>query len=400
MINQQSLFVILFSIPVYQLLFYTVQLLSFRRKNPSKKYLGLLLLSMTTFLVLNAVRSFGYDQAFSILYFFYLPALLSVAPFFFLYILSITTENHDVGRKDRLVLFIPPILLLLLNALLYFVTDTFSLSKLLEAGIFQSPDSETPILLTLTLVLGILLVFFQMALTVSKAVRIIQKETEAMRLMPSHLAYIEWKWILAISLSVMIFLVINSLSEFIFPVRSIGIAVLYNILMLFAGGITGYFGMKQDNLLNQVMNLGMPSAASDPIMELKPQAEAALIPGAAVITEQEAVEVIALIRRIMEEEKPYTRSDYTLFDLSQRLNINRRKLSYLLNDVMGKNFYGLVNEYRIRDAENMLKQESMPLKIEALGEAVGFTSKSSFNACFKKYTGMTPTEFRNFSRAK
>jgi AraC-like DNA-binding protein len=158
--------------------------------------------------------------------------------------------------------------------------------------------------------------------------------------------------------------------------------------------------MKQDNLLNQVMNLGMPSAASDPIMELKPQAEAALIPGAAVITEQEAVEAVALIRRIMEEEKPYTRSDYTLFDLSQRLNINRRKLSYLLNDVMGKNFYGLVNEYRIRDAENMLKQESMPLKIEALGEAVGFTSKSSFNACFKKYTGMTPTEFRNFSRAK
>ncbi len=398
MINQQSFFVILFSIPVYQLLFYTVQLLSFRRKNPSKKYLGLLLLSMTAFLVLNAVRSFGYDMAFSILYFLYLPSLLCVAPFFFLYILSITAENHDPQKKDRMVLFIPPALLIILNTILYLVIDNPTLSRLLDAGIFRSPDSETPMLLTMTLVLGILLVFFQMALTVSRAVKIIQKETEAMRLMPSHLAYIEWKWILAISLSVLIFLVINSLSEFIFPVKSIGIAVLYNILMLFAGGITGYFGMKQDNLLNQVMNLGKPQVSQAPLVERSMTPEAT--PVAGVITEPEADEFIALIHKIMDDEKPYTRSDYSIIDLSHRLNLSRRKLSYLINDVMGKNFYGLVNEYRIRDAENMLKEESMPLKIEALGEAVGFTSKSSFNACFKKYTGMTPSEYRNFSRAK
>jgi AraC-like DNA-binding protein len=398
MINQQSFFVILFSIPVYQLLFYTVQLLSFRRKNPSKKYLGLLLLSMTAFLVLNAVRSFGYDMAFSILYFLYLPSLLCVAPFFFLYILSITAENHDPQKKDRMVLFIPPALLIILNTILYLVIDNPTLSRLLDAGIFRSPDSETPMLLTMTLVLGILLVFFQMALTVSRAVKIIQKETEAMRLMPSHLAYIEWKWILAISLSVLIFLVINSLSEFIFPVKSIGIAVLYNILMLFAGGITGYFGMKQDNLLNQVMNLGKPQVSQAPLVERSMTPEAT--PVAGVITEPEADEYIALIHKIMDDEKPYTRSDYSIIDLSHRLNLSRRKLSYLINDVMGKNFYGLVNEYRIRDAENMLKEESMPLKIEALGEAVGFTSKSSFNACFKKYTGMTPSEYRNFSRAK
>ncbi|HOX79397.1 MAG TPA: hypothetical protein PLW31_15340, partial [Bacteroidales bacterium] len=75
MLNKESIYVILFSIPIYQLLFYTVQLVSFRRKNPSKKYLGLLLLSMTAFLLMNAIHFLGYNDTFAYLYFIYLPVL-------------------------------------------------------------------------------------------------------------------------------------------------------------------------------------------------------------------------------------------------------------------------------------------------------------------------------------
>ncbi len=102
MLTKESIYVIFFSLPVYQLLFYTVQLISFKRKNPSKKYLGLLLLSMTTFLVINAIHFLRYYDLFLYLYIIYIPVLLSIAPAYFLYILSITRENHDVKKKQRL----------------------------------------------------------------------------------------------------------------------------------------------------------------------------------------------------------------------------------------------------------------------------------------------------------
>jgi AraC-like DNA-binding protein len=67
---------------------------------------------------------------------------------------------------------------------------------------------------------------------------------------------------------------------------------------------------------------------------------------------------------------------------------------------MDKNFYGVINECRVREAEALLMQDDMnQLKIEVLGEMVGFQSKSSFNACFKKFTGLTPSEYRNKKRS-
>jgi AraC-like DNA-binding protein len=88
-----------------------------------------------------------------------------------------------------------------------------------------------------------------------------------------------------------------------------------------------------------------------------------------------------------------------MHDLCNHLNLSRRKISYVLNEVLDKNFYGVVNEFRIKEAEELLcKDEMNQVKIEVLGEMVGFQSKSSFNACFKKVTGMTPSEYKMKNR--
>jgi len=401
MLTKDSIYVILFSLPVYQLLFYTVQLVSFKRKNPSKKYLGLLLLSMTIYLVINALYFLGYDNIFSYLYFIFLPVLLSIAPAYFLYILSITRENHDVNKWQRLILFSPSIILLIANIfILGFLDQSARVSMINEGFLNQgtTTDGGTGLLLGFWIA-AIVMIFGQISFAIAKVSKIMLSEAELMRRQPSHLAYLEWRWILGISASVLIFLIINALIEMVVPMKYMGLVVVYNVLMLMAGGVTGYLGMKQDTLLNQVEKIGLATnSPSTEFSSANPPVKRETI-SADFISDAEAEEIQKLIVDYLNNEKPYIKTDFSMHDLCDRLNIGRRKISYVLNEVIHKNFYGVVNEYRVNEAiELLMKDGSNQLKIEVLGEMVGFQSKSSFNACFKKVTGMTPSEYRMRNR--
>ena len=113
------------------------------------------------------------------------------------------------------------------------------------------------------------------------------------------------------------------------------------------------------------------------------------------ITDAEAKMIIRDLDMIMKRDKPFLNPKFSLYDLCQLMNVNRRKLTYVINEVMQKNFYGVVNDYRIEESIRLLKKkEGNDYKMDSIAEMVGFNSKSSFYACFKKYTGVTPTEFR------
>lgn len=397
MLTKESVYVILYAIPVYQLLFYTVQLISFKRKNPSKKYLGLLLLSMTAFLIFNAMHFLGYEEAFSYVYFIYLPVLLGIAPAYFLYILSITHENHDVNKRQRLVLFSPSILFLVINLIILGTMDQSSRISLMKQNILSQGTTgiEIPGLLLGFWIGTILLVFAQISFAIIKVFKIIQSETDLMRKQPSHLAYLEWRWILGISLSVLIFLVINALIEMVVPMQNLGLVLVYNVLMLLSGGLTGYLGMKQDDLLNQVEKIISVQDTPGIQISVSNSEEKKVNVSSDFISEHEAAQIHKMILEYLQTEKPYVKSDFSMHDLCNHLNVSRRKISYVLNDVIRKNFYGVINEFRIKDAEELLTRDELSqMKIEVLGEMVGFQSKSSFNACFKKVTGMTPSEYR------
>lgn len=393
MLTKESIYVILFALPVYQLLFYTVQLISFKRKNPSKKYLGILLLSMTTFLVLNAIHFLDFNYLFSYLNIIYLPVLLSVAPSYFLYILSITRENHDVNKRHRLILFSPAIIILVANILTIGTMNEADRMSLVSQDIMAKDTGLS--INTAVWIIGILLVFAQLVFAITKVIKIMMVEAELMREQPSHLAYLEWRWIIGISVSVLVFLVVNTIVEMVLSSGNIGFVVIYNLVMLFTGGMTGYLGMKQDTLLNQVVRLVADDNTEDGKNEDKQKEDKNGYASSISISVEEAQEIHKMILSYLESEKPYLKNDFSMHDLCTKLNISRRKASYVLNEVIQKNFYGVINEYRIKEAEELLlKSDLNQMKIEVLGEMVGFQSKSSFNACFKKVTGMTPSEYR------
>lgn len=397
MLNQENIYVILYSLPIYQLLFYTVQLVTFRRTSPSKRYLGLLMLCMTAFLLMNAMLHLGYGRLFSTFYIFFTPVLLSVAPLFFLYILSLTREDHDVRLVQKLIFLIPPIAILVLNIFSFtllpgdakqlFINQGFSANPLNAGGM-----SFAEIVFWTGTIGFIALQFILVGLRVRN---ILLKEVSLMNRKPSYLPYLNWTWLVIITVSVLIFILINGIVNLFGPERNIGISFAYNILMLTAGGLAGFYGMKQNSLLIQVSRM---TERTDPgaKMEItdKESDDKGMRPSDFIKVE-EAEQISIQLIRLMEENKPYLSSDFSMGDLCTMLNQSRRKVTYVINDHMNKNFYGIVNDYRIREALGLLSQDkNNNFKIEVIAEMVGFQSKSSFNACFKKYTGQTPSEYK------
>ena len=97
----------------------------------------------------------------------------------------------------------------------------------------------------------------------------------------------------------------------------------------------------------------------------------------------------------MRNKKAYLEPELTLEQLASQLALKPRVLSQTINEILGQNFYDFINRYRIEEAARLLtnpKDKKITI-LEVLYE-VGFNSKSSFNTLFKKYTGLTPTEFR------
>jgi len=98
----------------------------------------------------------------------------------------------------------------------------------------------------------------------------------------------------------------------------------------------------------------------------------------------------------MEAEKPFTDGDLTIQKLADKLSIPPHHLSQTINERLGQTFSDFINSYRVTEAKQRLLDPSLKhLSVLGIAIEVGFNSKSSFNSVFKRYTQMTPSEFRS-----
>lgn len=114
------------------------------------------------------------------------------------------------------------------------------------------------------------------------------------------------------------------------------------------------------------------------------------------LTHQEASEIKWKIRQALEHDKIYKNNAIGLNDLSRYINKDRYKVSQVLNEYLSKNFYALINQYRIVEAKDLLITQPF-LSVKAVMYEVGFNSKTSFYSAFKKETGLSPNDFRTLA---
>ncbi|MEM7371892.1 MAG: helix-turn-helix domain-containing protein [Bacteroidota bacterium] len=116
------------------------------------------------------------------------------------------------------------------------------------------------------------------------------------------------------------------------------------------------------------------------------------------MTEAEQASLRALADRLqsyMQEHQAFLQPDLSLKALAVQLSVSPRDLSQAINRILGQSFFDYINQHRITLAQQKIaKAEDPKITVLEIMYEVGFQSKSSFNTAFKKFTGMTPTQWK------
>ncbi len=97
------------------------------------------------------------------------------------------------------------------------------------------------------------------------------------------------------------------------------------------------------------------------------------------------------LQHSMEQDTLYLNTDLSLRDLASHLQTSANKLSWLLNEQIGKNFNEYINSLRLEAfKKKALDPTNEHFTLLGLAFESGFNSKTVFNSFFKKTEGTTP----------
>lgn len=119
------------------------------------------------------------------------------------------------------------------------------------------------------------------------------------------------------------------------------------------------------------------------------------------MTETAKNELISGIISYVEQNKQFLDPKISIALIAEHLNVRGEKISQVVNLHFNSNFNEYINRLRIEEAKKrMASPEYENEKILAIAIDVGFNNKTTFNAAFKKYVQMTPSEYRKSLRQK
>lgn len=101
-------------------------------------------------------------------------------------------------------------------------------------------------------------------------------------------------------------------------------------------------------------------------------------------------------KRMLQDMKEFIHLNYCknigLQDLADKLSITPKYCGMLFSKLSNDTFTNYLNQYRIEMAKKKI-EENPAIKIQDLGQIVGFNSPQNFIRVFNKYTGMSPKAY-------
>jgi AraC-like DNA-binding protein len=148
--------------------------------------------------------------------------------------------------------------------------------------------------------------------------------------------------------------------------------------------LIGYFGLKQKVIFS-----------SEDLIVVNKEIKIQTKYSGSRLSDSEAKQYNEKLTDYMKSAKPYLNPDLSLPQLASELNITSHYLSQVINEQFNLNFFDFVNGYRVEAfKEKITETEFRNYSLLGIAFECGFNSKSAFNRIFKKYTGITPSQYK------
>lgn len=120
--------------------------------------------------------------------------------------------------------------------------------------------------------------------------------------------------------------------------------------------------------------------------------------GDSVPADPRCAEVMEKLTRLMDQQALYREPALTIGQLAKRSGYPEYLVSEVINRQLGGNFWEYINRLRIEAVRVALADPADTRSILEIAYDAGFTSKSTFNAAFKRLLGQTPSAYRQTAR--
>jgi len=357
-------------------------------------FLSLYILCVSILMLIPAVQ-----QLFSWQVVLYLmPFPLLIGPFLYLYVRSFKEVISWHKALPHFLLFF--IFLFLDYLFLPSLINKYPYSHQVTEEMLLNPAGYTRIIIRIIRNVQMIIYYFlaqRTLLSYQKSIHHLFSEISRI-----NLAWVRWLingyLFLIVSLLILFYFVVRYPDQFeLLIVINTAIIIPYLYLITFKGISQSTLWRIQPDLNKNTVEKKMREAEKIESSINEEKKDQPLLKG---LTELKATEIISRIISLMEKNKLYQEPELTLQALSDKLEIPSYQVSQIINDGLNKNFYDLINGYRVEEAKRLLlDSKNRNYTILSLGFEAGFNSKTTFNTVFKKFTGVTPTEYREKNKA-
>ena len=305
---------------------------------------------------INAIGSFPLTS-------FPYPYRYLIAVGFYFYIKSQVKNSQRRISKYEYLLFIPAVIYGLLRTYwyvkLHVTGDKDIFWNVYQTGFFTYND-----FVYLTFSITIILI----------AIRFLKDKTVNIKGSISKVK--NWKWLIRFSWILISFLLLNLLHRIFSLILELQDSVSYYYVILILNTIYIYYigliGYTKSNFLFKSY-------------ELKEDKKEEIL--------QDQLEM--QLNHLLRTEEVYTKKDLKVQDLADILEVTAKELSVHIHQTHQMSFNDYINSFRVEKVKKLIvSPDKDKYTMQAIAEMAGFSSKSSFNAVFKKVTGITPSKFK------